>query len=494
MSNAGAPPLANKVMRSAATIAGGRFLIRLMGLVNTLVVARLLTPEDFGLIAIGIVIMQILENVSEVSVSRTVVKFRDAGRDIFDTLFSFSLCKGIFVLAVMAGAAPLASHFYGDDRLGLIFVALGGVALIRSFRNPRFYEFERDLDFSRELFVGVVSKIVMVGVSVGIAFTFRTYWAIILGLAGGIAVEVLLSFLAKPYLPRLSFSAFRKLVGFTGWVSGASALIAVNNKLGPLILGRIVGTAPTGAYYVGQQLAGLVGRELAAPIVRAIYPGLSSMQGQPLRMRHAYLRGAEAMAALVAPAAFGLGFVANDVTTLVLGEGWSMAALVLSIVTPAYGLVAVVSGVQGLAMASGRVRPLFLRELAFLFIQIPILIISALLYGLEGAIWGSAISSLIYVGLQARLYAITAEDHWWRPFWAARRGLLALLPMSAWFLLVRPAVTQLETLPLIVRLVTDSGIGAAIYGSSLLVLWLMESRPQGFETQCLGLLRGRRAE
>ncbi len=484
--------LTARVMRGAAIIVAGRFFLRIIGLVNTILLARLLTPEDFGLIAIGVVIIQILENMSDLSISRAVVKFRDASSEVFDTLFTISLIRGVIVMGIMFALALPAAAFYEDVRITNIFLALGLVSMVKSFRNPRFFEFERDLDFSREFIVSILTKIASVAVSIIVALIFRTYWAIILGIAAGTTMEVILSFVFRAYRPRLSFKAFNQLIGFMGWLSASSVVIALNNKIGPLVLGRIVGAGPTGSYYIGVQLSNLVGREFAAPIVRALYPGLSSLQGQHLRMRNAFLRGVEAMAAIVAPAAFGLSFISKDATTLVLGEGWDMAAMVLAVLSPIYGLTGMLSGGQSLAMAAGKVRPVFFRELYILIIQLPVLIYTATHYGLEGALWGSVCTGIIYIGLQSRLYAMTVDDHWWRPFWIARRGLGALIPMSIWFWGIRPEVMAIEKLPLIARLLTDCATGALLYGSTLLALWLLEGRPDGFERQVLGIVKKRR--
>lgn len=485
------PGLAHRVARSVMTIVGGRMVIRLIGFINTLLVARLLTPDDFGLIAIGIVLVQMLENISEVGVSRTVVKFRDADQGMFDTLFTLSVLKGLLVFAVMAVLAPFAAGFYEDPRVTSVMIVLGAIAFLKALRNPKFFEFERDLDFSKELMTGIGAKILAVAVSIAIAVTYRSHWAIILGLGAGTLFEVVLTYVFRPNMPKLSFSAFGQLIGFTGWISATGALIAINNKIAPLIMGRILGSTATGVYYVGSQLAGHVGRELTMPLVKALYPGLSSLQGQPERMRLAYLRGAEAMAAIVAPAAFGLSFVAEDITAVVLGERWTDAALVVQILTPVFGLMAVVSGMQSLAMAAGKVRPLFFREFYFLIAKFPILIFGMMQYGLLGAVWGVVISNFIYIALQSRLYAITTGDAWWRPFWVSRRGLLALVPMTIWFLLIRPIVAGIEDLPQLVRLMTDCATGAVLYAAALLVLWIIEGFPDGFEKQSLQFLRKR---
>lgn len=483
--------MAKKVARGATFITIGGLIMRMIGLVNTLLLARILVPADFGLVAIGITAMQILENISEICVARTVVKFRDGGRALIDTLFTLSFLKGLLVLLLLVGGAPLAAHFYGDERLTLIFVVMGFTAFVRALMNPRFFEFERDIDFSRELIVNVVSKTLSVVLSVGIALLFRTYWAIVIGMAAAVVVQVAMSYLFRPYRPRFSLADVRRIFGFVGWVTAMGAVTALNNKLGIMVLGRLLGAGQVGAVYVGDQLSSLPSNELADPIARALYPGLSSLQDNTARMQKAFLAGCEALGAIALPAAFGLSFIAQDFTRLVLGEGWGDAAHVIAVLAPVFGLLALMGGVQMLVMAQGLVRQLFIRDLMFLPVQIPLLIVMTWAFGFEGAVWGLAASSLVYVGLQCRLYVISTQDHWWRPFAAAHRPLLAVAAMSAWFLLIRPFLGGLDDQAMTVRLLVDIATGAGIYVAVLFGLWTAEGRPEGLEKAVTGTLASR---
>lgn len=482
-----------KVAKGAALMASTQVIVRLIGLVNTLLLARLLVPEDFGLVALGITAMQILETVSELSVSRTVIRFRDQGREMFDTLFTLSMGKGVLVFIIMACLSVMAPMIYDDERVTAIFLAMGGIALIRSLMNPRFYEFERDIDFTKEFILKILTKLAGVLISITIALIFRSYWAIICGMAVGIFSQVVLSYIFRPFRPNLSLSAFGTIFGFMGWMTATSVLAAINNKLPTLFLGRLIGLAPTGAFYVGEQLASLPGREVATPIIRALYPGLSTLQKDDDRMNEAFLKGSEALAALVLPAAFGLGFIATDATALLLGDQWAKAALVVAVMTPVQGLLAIYGGTQALAMAKGRVRPVFLRELTFLPIQVPFIAIAAYLYGFEGAVWGTALTSLIYMALQMRLYAITTGVKWFKPLWGARRSLVAVGMMSLWFVIGQHYFAMLNEYNVLIRIVIDFICGASIYLVCLLLFWTIEGRPDGIEQQGLNLLKRRAA-
>ena len=235
------PELKGQVARGAVWVMGAGLLARVLGTLNTIIVARLLVPEDIGLVAVATIAMQMLQGFSDIGVSQTVVKFQDANRDDLDTLFTLSVVRGLIIGAVLAGFAPLAASIYGDPRMLGVFLGVSLFPVITGFINPRFYEFERALNFSREFISSVGNKLAGVIVSVGVALVFRTYWAIILGLLAGGVVQLALSYIMAPHRPRITFRSFRKVFGFTGWLAGVSFVAALNNKLDVPILARLVG-------------------------------------------------------------------------------------------------------------------------------------------------------------------------------------------------------------------------------------------------------------
>ena len=482
------PSLTTRVARGASWIVAGRFVMGLLGFLNTVIVARLLLPEDFGVVAIGLGAMQILTNVSDIGVSQAVIKFRDADRNDLDTLFTLSVIRGLIIAAALAGLAPAAAAFYGDDRVFWVFVGAALYPLFTGFMNPKFFEFERALDYSKEFFATVVFKLAGVAVSIAIAVIFRSYWAMILGLAANGFVQMFLSYLMRPHWPRLTFASFQKVFGFSGWLTGVGVMSALNNKLDALILARATGVTGAGHYFMGIQLAEMPTREIAFPASRAIYPGLSELQNDPARAREAYLRGVEALAAIAMPAAIGFAVIARDLIPFLLGDHWQDAIPVVEIITPVLGAQMPYLATQFYAMALGATRLVFFRELAFFLIRTPIFIAATIAYGLKGAAIAIAACGVLYIALNLTLYARTSGDALWRPAWRPRRSFVAAAAMAAAVVGLQ-ASGVFSALPTLIRIVADAAIGSAVYIGVHVALWRVEGLPDGVERSIMGLLQ-----
>lgn len=491
--------LSARVARSAGWIVGGRLVMGLFGFLNTIIVARLLAPDDFGVVAIGLTAMQILTNLSDIGVSQAVIRFRDADRDDLDTLFTLSAIRGAAIALALVAAAPFAAAFFGDPRVFYVLVGVAAYPLMTSLINPRFYEFERLLDYSKEFFASVANKLAGVIVSIAIAATFRSYWAIILGLAANGVVQLFLSYAMRPYRPRFSFASWRRILGFSGWLTGVGLMSALNNKLDPLILARLLGPAGAGQYFMGLQLAELPTREIAFPATRAIYPGLSEMQGEPRRAREAFLRGVEAMAAIAMPAAFGFALVARDLVPLLLGGKWIDAVSVVEIITPVMSLQMPLLATQYYAMALGSTRDVFFRELAFFLVRTPVFVWAGVMHGLVGAAIAVAALGVFHVALNLALYSKTSGDFFLRPLLRARRSFAAALVMAGTLTALRAAGLDGALAPL-VRLCVEIPAGAALYILTHALLWRLEGSPDGAEktaisaaTAVFGRMLARRA-
>ncbi|WP_425410941.1 lipopolysaccharide biosynthesis protein [Hyphococcus sp.] len=474
-------PLFTRVAHGAAWIMGAGLFARLIGAVNTIIIARLLVPEDIGIVAIATITMQLLQGVSDIGVSQAVVKFRDADRDDLNTLFTFSLARGVLIGVILFAAAPLAAQFYDDERLFWAFAGISVFPVLLGLINPKFYEFERELKFSREFLVTVANRLLGVAVSLTIAILFRTYWAIILGMLASVFVQLVLSYMLRPYLPAVSVKSFRRLVGFSGWLGGVSFMAALNNKLDVPILGRFIGQGGAGVYFIGFQLSEMVAGQVAMPLTRAIFPGLAEMQGDPARMRRAFLRGVEALGAFAMPAAFGMAFVASDFTYVVLSEKWSAAVPAIALLAPVVGLQSLFFATQSYAVALGLTRLVFLRELVFFITRMPVFIWAAWAHGLHGAIVAAAVMGLFHVALNLALYGRASGAPFWEPLAAARRPLGAVAAMASWFVLVRPHFMAIGDLTPAMRLFIDAGMGAVIYAAALYLLWRLAGRPAGIE-------------
>lgn len=482
--------LGEKVMKGTAWIVGARFAMRFIGLANTLIVAKLLVPEDFGLVAIAAMAMQVLQGFSNIGMAQAVVKFHDATRDDMDTLFTLSAIRAGIIAILLAGFGSVAAHLYDDARFIPIFLVILLNPIFYGLANPRFFEFERDLDFSKEFLALLGDKIVSVGVTIIFALIFRSYWALIGGIVAGACVHLLISYWVRPYWPRFTLVSFRKMISFSGWLAAVSFVVTLNNKFDSFILARLIGLPATGVYYLGSQLAGLITSELADPVARALYPGLSQLQGDAERMRTAFLQGVAAVGMVALPASFGVAFVAHDIVTVILAEKWRSAALVLQWLTPAYGVQALVLSMHYYAMARDKIKLVFVREVVFSLIKIPVFIWATIAYGFTGAVAAASGTILIRVILQLVLYNQVSGASALQPLWVARRSIAGVAMMAIWFFLVVGQTAILDDFPAIIRLAVNAACGAGIYSITVIGLWALEGKPAGIETRIASLLAG----
>lgn len=481
--------LARKVAKGAGWILAARFAMRVLGFVNTIVLARLLAPHDFGVIAVGTTAFQLLQGLTDIGVSQAVVRFQDTTRDEVDTLFTLSAARGVLVAAVMIAVAPFAGAFYGDPRMAAVFLGLAALPLLSGLINPRFYEFERNIDFSKEFIWEVAAKTLGVAATLAAALVWRSYWAIVLGAVAGAAAQVALSYAMRPHAPRLTLRAAKRVLSFSGWLTGVSFVIALSNKLDSFVLARTAGAADTGKYWMGFQLAELPTSELAWPIARAVYPGLSALQGDPGRMRAAFLRGIEVLAATALPAALGVAFVARDLVYVVLGPKWQESAFIVSVLAPSIGFQIVLLATQYYALALDLPRLVFMRGLIMLAFKAPVFIWAAATSGVKGAVFAASATTAIGALLNLGIYGRASGRSPIEPILHARRSYLAAAAMAAYFLLARPVVAAFEPAWPALRLGVEVASGVLVYLGAHLAAWFAEGRPHGVERSLLEALR-----
>ncbi|MEE9329143.1 MAG: lipopolysaccharide biosynthesis protein [Parvularculaceae bacterium] len=475
--------LAGRVALGAAWIVAGRFLMRAMGFVNLAIVARILTPEDYHYIAVVFPVLLVLQGMTEFGAAAAVVKFQDASKEDYNTIFSLSLLRGVLLAAILLALALPLANFYDDPAYIPLFCVIAIVPFIEGLYNPRFFEFERNLDFVQELKVMSANKLLAVIVSVVVALITRSYWALIAGHVTGTVVQLILTYKMVKFRPRFSLSTYKKVLGFSGWVAAVGFVNSINLKMDSLFLAKIFGKSDVGSYWMGVQLAQLPTNEIANPVGRALFPGMAGLQDDQAALRRACLAGAQGMGTIAAPMAFGMAFVAEDLVHLLLGdnEKWSMVIPVVQWVTPALGLYFITSPVYQFVMAQGKTKILFIRELIYFLFRVPLFIWAAIEYGFIGAVYMRAAAGLIQMGLNMSIYAHVAK----RPFWelpaVSWRALVALAAMSVWFLLVRPYLGFMTPLPELVRLLLDVTLGGLVYAGTLLLVWRLAGYPAGVE-------------
>jgi lipopolysaccharide exporter len=485
----------SRVARGAAFLLAGRIVVRLFSLANIVILARLLTPDDYGVAALAITVIAFLQLFSDVRVNQAIVALKHVDARLLNTGFTINLARGLAVALVMLAGAELLAAFTREPRLADVLRVLALVPVLDGLRNPAFMLFRRQIQFKREFWRSAAATVLGFLGALGVALLTRDYWAIVAGTIIGRAAETAFTYVRLPFRPRLGLHGWRTFLGFGGWSTLDTVMLQMANLSPALLLGRLAGSQALGFFNIGYNIARMVTRELAMPFNAAFMPGLAAVVEQEERLRTAYRRAQAAVITVTAPIGFGVAVLAPQVIALVAGDRWlPQAAEVIRWTVPAMTLAMLAAATDALAMARLALRPMAMRSLAFAAIMVPVHYWAAATHGLKGISLSVAGGALLLTLMRLRMAAGMLGDSPLAPLRHSWRALLAAGAMVA-VLLAWPAPPPAGRGELLVLLdvAPRVALAALVYLGLLYALWRADGRPDGIEQRVLAQLPALRA-
>ena len=478
--------MAARAAKGSLWLVAARIGTRGIDLATLMLLARLLAPADFGVVAVAMVMVQIVEAVFELPVSQVLVRAAApegswGDRAMLDTAFTLSVLRGVAVAVLLSvSALPFARAYHDARLLGLIsFLALAPA--LRGIASPRLALYARVLDFRRDCTADMVGKLCSFGVAVGLARLTHSYWAIAAGTVTSPAIATLVSFVLAPYRPRFTLAHWREFAGFLGWSSAAQVLSAINWQAGRLLLSGFVPRAELGLFSLGSDLSGIPEQAIVKPVQRPLMSAFALVAQEPERLRRAYLRSIATLVSVGTPLMLAIGLLAAPAIRLALGERWLGAAPLVTCLALGNITLLFVAPFAPLAMALGRTDRLFRRNLVESAIRLPLIVLGAWVWGAPGVAGAVAVASLLVsaniLALGARMIGVGLLGQ----LAAGWRALLAGGVAAAVLVAVRPLAAGHDGLALLTALALCVGAGGAAYLAVLLAAWHLAGRPEGAE-------------
>jgi lipopolysaccharide exporter len=480
------PTIRNQMAKGAAWMLLARLAERGLGLMSTLVLARVLAPADFGIVAMAMSFVALLELMTAFGFETSLVQKQSDSRDQLDTAWTYSILFGVLVALGMVAGAGSISKFFGEVALedALRVLALG--FLIQSFQNIGVVAFRIQMRFDLEFRFLVAKKLAAVAVTVPLAILLESYWALVIGQVVSRAVGTALSYLVHPYRPRVSLAASRDLFRFSKWVLALNWAGYLLERSPDWILGRQLGAGSVGVFTVASELARLPSTEISAPINRAVFSGYARLQDDAAALRREYLAVLGMVCLVAFPAALGLAATAELFVTLMLGSKW-LAAIPVIKVMALYGLMSVLqSNTTALYFAIGR-ADIAAKVAAFNVVLLVVAMIPlAAAYGIIGAAAAYVLSvgcvlpiSLLVI---VRTLGLTARDIAHAVARPVSAGATMFLVVSALGKTMgSPATVGAAGLYLLAMVVA----GCMAYVTVVCVLWRLSGRPDCAELMLL---------
>ncbi len=472
------------IARGASWMLLMRLIDRTVALVSTMILARVLTPDIFGLVALAMTIVGVVEVFGSFGFDTTLIQSRTQSREAFDTAWTFGLLYGLASAVVIVAMSMPVAGFFDDARLGPILLVLAVAPALTALENIGTVKFRMELDFRREFLLLASKRIPGILVTIPLAITMRTVWALVAGIVLGRLWGLCMSYIMSPFRPRFSFAARASLGASSAWLLANNVFGFIGSRLADMVLGRVGGTQDVGLFNASQDIAFLPSNDLLAPVNRAVFPGYAAIAADEQRMGASFLTVTGVQLLIAVPACVGISITAPLLVAVLLGPQWTAAIPIIALLALSGIAMAIGANATYVLLALGAMRTVAFQSGLRTAVLTVLIIPLTLNFGLMGAAWATAITALqtclsvlALVATRLRITVGSIAGLLWRPaigalvMWAGLRSIIERLGVPGGLL------GSAANLAILIA------VGAMLYTAAVLVLWRCVGAPAGGERE-----------
>jgi len=393
-----------KVAKGGVWVFGLRIINRSLAFIRTIVLARLLAPEDFGLLGIAMLSISTLETFSQTGFETVLIQKKNV-ESYLDTAWTLSAIRGVLLFAILLGAAPMIAKFFSSPGAILVIRVLAISTLLSGFTNIGIIFFQKELEFNKQFLYEFSAILVDLTVSITLAFLLRNVWALVWGGLAAKFIRLLLSYILHYYRPRIRLQKekFKELYGFGKWIVGSTILVFLITQGDDIFVGKVLGVTALGLYQMAFLIANLPATEITRVITYITFPAYSKLQDDMPRLREGYLKVLQLTAFFAVPAAGGIFVLAPDFTRIFLTEKWLPMVPAMQVLTLAGLFRSIVSTMSPVFFALNR------PDIDTKFQTIRFLCLAILIYPLTAhwGLFGTSCAVLLGILISSVLFIFT---------------------------------------------------------------------------------------
>ena len=470
----------SKIARGAAWMVVLQSADRMLGFISMLVLARLLFPADFGLVALGMALVGSLTAFSEFGFDLALIQNQKAERRHYDTAWTLSFLRGVLLAGLLLAIAEPGAALLGDERLVELVCVLSLVPFLEGFINIGTVEFRKQLVFRKEFLFRFSSRIGGVLTTVALAFLWRDYWALVVGQITASCLRLLLSYLLQGYRPRPSLAAWKELFHFSKWLFLNGLAQFASRRASTFVVGIFLNPAAVGLFALSGEIMNTITQALIAPVQRTFFPGLAKISEDTAAMRDVLMMAYSMTVMLSVPMTVGLGLTAEFFVPLAFGDKWLETIPVIQILVVSALATSLQAPVRPLLLAINRPELVTILSVVNAAVLLPVLVFGTWKAGIEGAAWALAVRGVVLLIIQhylLRRFLQTSFSHVLSRLWRTLAAS-AVMVVAVWF--VKDALNLPEAPGISDEIYALSIVvpaGALAFAASLLALWAACGRP-----------------
>jgi len=284
--------LSQKVVKGGFWVFFLRIVNRGFSLIRLIILARILSPSDFGLMGIALLTMSTLETFSQTGFQQALIQKKEDIESYLNSAWTVLIFRGLILFVILYLIAPYAALFFNVPEARPIIRVIGFSILFQAFTNIGVIYFKKELEFRKQFiyqFTGTLADFI---VAVSAVLILKNVWALVLGLLAGNIVRCFVSYLIHPYRPHLSKDLVKakELFGFGKWIMGSSILIFLVTQGDDIFVGKLLGTTALGFYQLAYRISNMPATEITHVISQVTFPAYSKLQDNIPKLREAYIK------------------------------------------------------------------------------------------------------------------------------------------------------------------------------------------------------------
>jgi lipopolysaccharide exporter len=340
--------LSGRVIRGGLWVFLLRGTRRIFDFARTLILARFLSPNDFGLMGIALISLQALETLSQTGFQTALVQKKGDVKEYLDVTWTFLFLRGVGLFFLMSLAAPFVAEFFNSPRARFVIQFLALSLLFQGLVNIRIVLFQKELIFRKQFlfeFSGFMADFV---VSLSLVLVFQNVWVLVAGKIAGDITKIIASYALDFYAPAIKFNLTKtkELYQFGRWITVANMLVFLVTECDNIVVGKLFGAIQLGFYRLASTIGNLPTTEITHVVSQVTLPAYSKLQDEREKIKEMFFRTLHFTTIVSFMISSLITALIYQFTSIFLGEKWLPIVMIAHVIVIA-GLVRSIQAVTG---------------------------------------------------------------------------------------------------------------------------------------------------
>lgn len=301
----------------------GKLFIRSLGIVSSLIIVRLLSPEDFGIIAISMMVVGFFAVLSNCGANRYLILHDDPTDEDYNSVWTLNILLRVVALSAVLLLVPFIVETFDQPEIMYAVFLMAGIEAMAAFNNIGVVQQEKAIHLGPINKVMIVAKISSAIATIYFAWTLKNFYALIIGSAINVFITIIGTYIASLYRPKFRFKFKKELFVFSSTLLVRNIISYSRSQVDILLVGKFFGTGSAGGYSIARQFAIMPQTEIIAPAMQPLFALMSKLKHKQAEFERKLYQTCYYAYLFIFPAAVGLFLVAEPFVLTVLGEKWA---------------------------------------------------------------------------------------------------------------------------------------------------------------------------